>query len=200
MLLGAVSLSGIAAEAPLAVPLSPQTAETLLTVASDEYVLRQGDKVQVKVFQEDDLTSLSQIGKEGMLTMPLIGPVKVVSNSVAEATKRIRELLAKDYLVNPQVTLTVIELAKRRFSVLGAVQRPQTYEIPQDESVSLLQAVAMAGGYNRLGNPHNVTVSRIVDGQKKTFRLDADKMASEKGEKPFEIQPDDVIVVKEKSW
>ena len=184
--------SGNAPDAPPAPTASGGSA------VSPEYVLRPGDVVQVKVYQEEDLTSLSRIGKDGVISMPLLGSVKVASNTVQVATGVIRDLLAKDYLVNPQVTLSVTEFAKRRFTVLGQVQRPGTYDMPSDESVSLLQAIASAGGYTRIGNARKITVQRTVGTENKTFRLDAEAMAKDKNQKTFDIQPDDVIVVGEK--
>ncbi len=154
--------------------------------------------MQVKVYQEEDLTSVSRIGREGTITMPLLGSVKVVSNSLEQATIIVRDLLAKDYLVDPQVNLNVTEFAKRRFTVLGQVQRPSTYDMPSDESVSLLQAIAMAGGYTRIGNAHKITVQRTAGTENLVIHLDAAAMALKKEAKPFEILPDDVIVVGEK--
>jgi protein involved in polysaccharide export with SLBB domain len=169
-----------------------------VSVVSPQYILRQGDVVQVKVYQEDDLTSISRIGKDGAITMPLLGSVKVVSNSLGQATIIIHDLLAKDYLVNPQVTLNVTEFAKRRFTVLGQVQRPGTYDMPADDSVSLLQAIATAGGYTRIANAHKITVQRSVGTENRLIRLDAEARASKIQEKPFEILPDDVILVGER--
>jgi protein involved in polysaccharide export with SLBB domain len=171
-----------------------------VTVASPQYILRSGDVVQVKVYQEDDLTSISRIGTDGTISMPLLGSVKVISNTVDEASAVIRNLLAQDYLVNPQVSLNVTEFAKRRFTVLGQVQRPGTYDMPTDDSVSLLQAVATAGGYTRIGNPSKITVQRVVNGVNTSRKLDADKMMRDKKQKPFVVQPDDVIFVGEKAF
>jgi polysaccharide export outer membrane protein len=169
-----------------------------LTAASPQYVLRAGDVVQVKVYQEEDLTSTSRIGKEGTLVMPLLGSVKVGSNTLAEATVILHDLLEKDYLVNPQVSLNVTEFAKRRFTVLGQVQKPGTYDMPTDESVSLLQAIATAGGYTRIGNPRRITVQRTVDNTNTLLKLDAEAMANNKKQQPFVVLPDDVIIVGEK--
>jgi len=169
-----------------------------LSATSPQYILRPGDVVQVKVYQEEDLTSVSRIGKEGTISMPLLGSVKVVSNSLEKATMIVRDLLAKDYLVDPQVNLNVTEFAKRRFTVLGQVQRPGTYDMPADEAVSLLQAVATAGGYTRIANSHKITVQRTVGTENKLIRVDAEAMALNKKQKPFDILPDDVIVVGER--
>ena len=168
------------------------------SAASPEYILRQGDVVTVKVYQEEDLASVSRIGKNGAITMPLLGSVKVVSNSLEQASRIIHDLLAIDYLVNPQVTLNVTEFAKRRFTVLGQVQRPNTYDMPADDSVSLLQAIATAGGYTRIGNPRKITVQRTIGTDNKLIKLDAEAMALDKKIKPFEILPDDVILIGEK--
>ena len=167
------------------------------TLVSPEYVLRPGDVVQVKVYQEDDLASTSRIGPDGAIAIPLLGSVRVASNTVSQASAIITSLLAKDYLVNPQVTLNVTEFAKRRFTVLGQVQRPGTYEMPAHESVNLLQAIAAAGGFTRIGNPHRITVQRMVGAENKKISLDSEAM-SKKKEPPFLIRPDDVIAVGEK--
>ena len=166
-------------------------------LVSLEYVLRPGDVVQVKVYQEEDLASTSRIGSDGAITIPLLGSVRVASNTVSQATATIASLLAKDYLVNPQVTLNVTEFAKRRFTVLGQVQRPGTYDMPAQESVNLLQAIAAAGGFTRIGNPHRITVQRTVGSENQKIPLDSEAM-SKKKEQPFLIRPDDVIAVGEK--
>lgn len=166
-------------------------------LVSPEYVLLPGDVVQVKVYQEDDLASTSRIGPDGAISMPLLGSVRVAGATINQATATITSLLAKDYLVSPQVTLNVTEFAKRRFTVLGQVQRPGTYELPPQESVNLLQAIAAAGGFTRIGNPHRITVQRMVGSENQKITLDSEAM-SKKKEPPFLIRPDDVIAVGEK--
>jgi polysaccharide export outer membrane protein len=182
-----------------AAPAAPRTSEgPTLSATSPQYILRQGDVVQVKVYQEEDLTSVSRIGRDGTITMPLLGSVKVVSNSLEQATVIIRDLLGKDYLVDPQLNLNVTEFAKRRFTVLGQVQHPGTFEMPAEDAVTLLQAIATAGGYTRIANSRKITVQRTVGTENKLIRLDAEAMAFDKKEKPFEILPDDVVVVYER--
>ena len=162
------------------------------------YILSPSDVVQVKVYQEDDLESKLRIARDGTTSFPLIGVIKLGGKTVEQAANLIRDELAKDYLVNPQVTLTVIEYAKRRFTVLGQVQKPGTFEIPNEESVTLLQAIAMAGGYTRLANKANVTVTRTANGKKATFSLDVNHATSDLKVQPFIIIPDDTITVPER--
>lgn len=194
-----VGCSAQADDSPQFTPPSevPNTRGTGALMVAPDYMLRPGDVVQVKVYQEEDLASTSRIGPDGAITMPLLGSVKVASNTVSQATSIVAALLAKDYLVNPQVTLNVTEFAKRRFTVLGQVQRPGTYEMPAAESVNLLQAIAAAGGFTRIGNPRKITVQRSVESENRKIRLDSEAMSKEK-EQLFLIRPDDVITVGEK--
>lgn len=167
-------------------------------VPSRLYVLKPNDVVLVKVYQEEDLTIQARVARDGSINLPLLGTVQVGSNSVEKAIGIIRDGLAKDYLVNPQVSLSIVEYAKRRFTVLGQVNRPGTYEMPGDDQINLLQAIAMAGGYTRIGAPKKITVQRVVAAETKVFQLNAESMAKNEGEKPFEIQEDDTITVGEK--
>jgi polysaccharide export outer membrane protein len=161
------------------------------------YRLSPNDVVRVKVFQEDDLTTELRLAKDGTATFPLLGVINIGGKTVDEAAAAIRDLLGKDYLVNPQVTLTVVEYAKRRFMVLGQVQKPGSYDIPSEESVTLLQAIAMAGGFTRLAVQSKLTVVRTAGG-KRTFSVDVKSNANDPNTKPFEIQPDDTIIVAER--
>ncbi len=161
------------------------------------YKLSPNDVVKIKVFQEDDLTTEIRLAKDGTGTFPLLGVITLGGKTVDEAAASIRELLGKDYLVNPQVTLTVVEYSKRRFTVLGQVQKPGSYDIPSEESVTLLQAIAMAGGFTRLAVQSKVTITR-TSGGKKTFSVDVKSAANDPDTKPFEILHDDTIIVSER--
>lgn len=168
------------------------------TNARPDYILAPNDIVTVKVYQEDDLDAKVRISKDGSIVLPLLGQVTIGGKTREQAARLIRDLLAEKYLVNPQVSLDIAEYSKRRFTVLGQVQRPGTFEMPGDESVNLLQAISMAGGYTRLGAGNRVTVQRVDNGENKSIKLDADSMAKEKGVKIFEILPDDTITIGEK--
>ncbi|HMJ91562.1 MAG TPA: polysaccharide biosynthesis/export family protein [Candidatus Acidoferrum sp.] len=166
--------------------------------ARPDYVLVPSDIVQVKVYQEDDLDAKVRLAKDGTVTLPLLGAVNIGGKTREQAAAAIKARLGEKYLVNPQVTVEIVEYSKRRFTVLGQVQRPGTYEFPGDESVNLLQGISMAGGYTRLGAANRITVQRGEGRDKNIFKLDADSMAKEKNVTMFEIAPDDTITVGEK--
>jgi protein involved in polysaccharide export with SLBB domain len=183
-----------AAETPASTPgITPVAIEEIRS-----YTLSPNDVVRIKVFQEEDLTTEMRLAKDGSGTFPLLGSINLGGKTVDEAAASIRDLLGKDYLVNPQVTVTVTEYSKRRFTVLGQVQKPGSYDIPSEESVTLLQAIAMAGGFTRLAVQSKVTITRTAVGAKKTFAVDVKSAANDPNTKPFEILPDDTIIISER--
>jgi polysaccharide export outer membrane protein len=159
--------------------------------------LAPNDLIEVKVFQEDDLQSTLRVSRAGTITFPLIGVVKVAGRTPEEAARLIRDALAKDYLVNPQVSVTVTESFKQRFTVLGQVQKPGAYDMPERDALSLLQAIGMAGGYTRIADPAKITLKRREDGRETVMKLDGKKMASGATSSSFEVRPGDVITVGE---
>jgi protein involved in polysaccharide export with SLBB domain len=165
---------------------------------SRSIALRDGDMIEVKVFQEEELSARVRVDPEGQITLPLLGRVNVAGKSIEDAQRHIQILLGQDYLVNPQVILNIVELAKRRFSVIGQVQQPGFFIIPESEKLNLLQAISMAGGYTRLANPSRVVIKRMVNGSITVLKVDAQAMAKEAGAKVIEVQADDMIEVSER--
>ena len=177
---------------------STVTAPTGTTTAtSPNYILSPNDLLDIRVFQEDDLRTLTRVPQDGVINFPLVGSIKIGGKSVAQATELIRSKLQSDFLVNPQVNLTITEYAKRRFSIIGQVQKPGSYDIPDESKITLLDAIAMAGGFTRIANQSDITVKRISQGQETIYRLNASRMAKAEGSKAFKVEEGDTIYIKE---
>jgi polysaccharide export outer membrane protein len=153
--------------------------------------------IQIQVFQEDELHTTARVGKDGRITFPLLGGVVVGGKTIPETASTITQAL-KEYIVRPQVAVRILEYTKRRFTVLGQVNRPGTFELPEENPLSLLEAIGMAGGYSRIANPSRVTVKRhSPNGSEEVFRLDAKQMAKSRRAAPFIIQSGDTLVIDE---
>src|SRR5438477_10639952 len=126
------------------------------------YILSANDQVAVEVFGEDDLRTNARLNGEGNLSVPLLGSIHLAGLTLTQASSKLTEFYARDYLVNPKVNVMLIGYAKRRFSVLGQVNRPGSYEMPDGSpgGIDLLEAIAMAGGYTRIAAPERVNVRR----------------------------------------
>jgi protein involved in polysaccharide export with SLBB domain len=164
------------------------------------HVLLPGEFVQIKVFQEPDLDTAVRIPGDGIVNFPLIGEVSLAGQSVQQATRVIHDRLQARFLVNPQVSIAVLEPAKRLFTVLGQVQRPGTYRFPatEQQNLDLLQVIGIAGGYTRLADQGRIIVKRQIDGSEKVMRLDGKRLARGENVEPFLIMSGDVITVGER--
>ena len=163
------------------------------------YVLRNNDQVAVEVFGEEDLRTNSRLNGEGNLSLPLLGSVHLAGMTLAQAASKVTELYGRDYLVNPRVNITLVGYAKRRFTMLGQVNRPGSYEMPEGspDGVDLLEAIAMAGGYTRIAAPERITVRHRSDtGDDEILRVDAKRLAKRGGES-FQVRPGDTVTVAE---
>jgi protein involved in polysaccharide export with SLBB domain len=165
--------------------------------AANNYRLSANDLVEIRVFQEPDLDSRVRIGGDGSVTLPLVGTVALGGKTVNEASDFLRRKYGERFLVNPQLTVTVTDFSKKRFTVLGQVQSPGSYSMPDNEDVTLLQAIGMAGGYTRIAEPSNITVKRVENGAESLMKLNAKRMARGGASAAFKIHPGDVINVPE---
>lgn len=161
------------------------------------YRISPNDLIHIKVYQEDDLETKLRVSADGSATFPLLGAVQLGGKSVDEATALIRRELARDYLVNPQVTLVVLEYSKKRFTVLGQVQKPGSFEIPSEEVVYFPQAIALAGGFTRIAKKSKVSVTRQFGGKATTIYIDATSRSASGDPQTFQVLPGDTITVEE---
>jgi polysaccharide export outer membrane protein len=191
------AFSSINAQQQSAFSNQESTDPILASDPNSDYVLRPNDLVSVSVFQENDLFTRDRIAADGTIMMALVGRVKVAGKTVISAGEIIKGLLEKDYLVNPQVTMSLVEHSKQLFTALGQVASPGTYELPQNGSMSLLQAIGRAGGFSRLANPSKITIKRVVGNREQVFKVDGKKLAGQDGVTPFTVLPGDVITVAE---
>lgn len=108
-----------------------------------DYLIRVGDLLQIIVFKEADLNITTEVDSDGIIQFPLIGNVKVEGLSVKTAEQLIVDLLAQDYLINPQVEISIRQSGK--ISVFGLVRSPGSYQL--SPGMGLTDAIGMAGGF-----------------------------------------------------
>ena len=119
------------------------------------YQLGAGDVISIRVFGEDDL-SLDRIRLSDAATVayPLLGEVRALGRTPIELETVIRERLAGDYLVNPRVTVNVLEY--RQFYVNGAVSSPGGYAF--EPGMTVRRAIALAGGTTDRASRRNMHI------------------------------------------
>lgn len=197
----ALCLGGVlVAQQEAAVSLDVSSSGGLSTAApSADYQLLPSDLLQVRVFQEEDMTREVAVSQDYTISLPLIGSINVKGRSLRQTEDLIRQLYDRDYLVNPQVTLIVKRYAERTVNVLGSVNSPQAVSFPPERGLTLLEAIARAGGFSRLANRSQVkVVRRDENGQSTTYTINADRLISGSSSSGWQLQVDDIIEVPER--
>jgi polysaccharide export outer membrane protein len=152
--------------------------------AQTEYVLGAGDKLRVTVFHNDDLTSECEVDPSGTVTLPLIQQVPAAGKTVQQLEAEIKKRLSPDYVKNPQVTIEVLNY--RPFYIIGEVKNPGSY--PFVASMTVVNAIALAGGYTYRANKDEVQLIRATDSARKPVVAQRTDI----------VMPGDVIEVKER--
>ena len=166
---------------------------------STDYVMQPSDLIRVMVFQEPDLMREVRITQEYTITLPLIGTIDLRSKTVRQAEEIIRSLYDKDYLVNPQINLTVLEYTQRTVKVLGAVNQPGAIVFPPEQKMGLLEAIARAGGFSRIAERRKVRLSRTLeDGKSENYVINTDEMIQGASAQQWLLTKGDVIFVPER--
>jgi len=194
----AQTMPGTAASQPAATSTSRAAASTGGVSAPAGYILSPTDQVAVEVFGEDDLRTSGRLNPEGNLSVPLLGSIHLAGLTLTQAASKLTELYSRDYLVNPKINVTLLSYAKRRFSILGQVNRPGSIDMPDNspEGIDLLEAIALAGGYTRIASPERITVRRHDASGDQIFKVNAKRFTKGKGG-GFLVEPGDTINVGE---
>src|SRR5213592_3458225 len=152
------------------------------------------DVLTIDVVGEKDLSKELRVSSNGTVTFPHLGSVEVKGKTPAEVENLLKEKLGKDYLVNPQVLVTVKEYRSRTVSVIGQVNKPGNIALPAEQKMGILEAIAQAGDLAKTANKNRIEVSR--KGKTQKFTLD-DLKKDTSPEKKFWLEPGDVIYVHE---
>lgn len=118
-----------------------------LAQVSRDYQIGGGDVLNIIVYEEPDLSGTMRVSADGNISFWLLNEVKVAGLTPAEVEQTLTKLLERDYLVNPQVMVTVAEYRSKYVFVLGAVDRPGSYTLTGE--ATLLEMVSKAGGVDK---------------------------------------------------
>lgn len=184
------------AAAPSATPSAPASP---VTATSADYIVHASDLLRVQVFQEDDLNRDVRVSQDMTITLPLIGSVNVLGQTVRDIEEEVRKRYDQDYLVNPQINIIVVEYGHRTVNVLGSVNNPGAVQFPQEKGLNFLDAISLAGGFSRLADRKRVKLTRATpDGQVKVFTINADDLVQGAASDQWVLTKDDTIFVPER--
>lgn len=164
----------------------------------DYYKIAVGDKIDINVYEEPDLSGTFEVKEDGAIAFPLIGDVKIVDMTKKEVEDKISELLKDGYLVNPYVRVSVGKFGTRNILIMGHVGRPGSYPLPEDGNPTILKAIAESGGFTAMADINGTRIIRTISGGKKVT-INPHMSAIITGrEQDISLEPGDLIIVPER--
>jgi polysaccharide export outer membrane protein len=151
--------------------------------AESDYLLGVGDSIEIVVYDESDLTTKVRIARSGLISFPFLDDIQVIGLSIREVEEKIHAGLLGDYLINPQVSISIVEY--RPFFIHGQVVRPGGF--PFQEDLRLDKAIALAGGLTNRASKVDWIITRKVQGTTVTIKANIATL----------IQPDDIIKIEQ---
>lgn len=168
-----VLLSGLCVAVSLGVGARPTTAAQVVTeaapAAADEtaaYSVAPGDVLRIAVWKEPELSGDAFVRLDGMITVPLVGDVKAAGKTTEQIATEVRTRL-RPFLEMPQVTVTVTQAVSARFYVIGEVTTSGAF--PLTGRITILQALALAGGFREFAKRERIVLIREKHGERKAI-------------------------------
>lgn len=147
------------------------------------YLLGEGDRISIQVFDEPDLTMESLLGASGIINYSYLGDLQVAGKTSQQVERQITQLLQDGYLVNPSVNVTVVNY--RPFFINGEVRSPGSY--PYQPGLTLDKAIALAGGLTDRASTRKMFILKSAN----------NNQDEQKASMQTRIAPGDIISIKE---
>jgi polysaccharide export outer membrane protein len=189
--------AGAAKPSPIGTTGTNTTADTTPSAAStsNDYRLAAGDKLRIEVYKDDKLSQSLQIRPDGKITMPLAGDLPAASRTPTELRDSISAAL-KDYIANPVVTVIVVETTPQVVYVTGEVNKPGALTLASGH-MSVVQAIAMAGGFTDFAKRKDVLVMRRTAKGMETLHFNyKEALDDESRREPLQLMAGDTVIVK----
>lgn len=158
------------------------------------YAIGPDDVLDVTFWGEKDLAAEVVVRPDGNIALPLIGDVAAAGLTPAELTARIRDAAA-DLLELPMPTVIVKQINSRKVSITGEVAKPGRY--PLVGSMTVLELIALAGGFTDFADQKNIGVVRTTGGIQASITVNYKKLARMQDlHENIALLPGDIIVVR----
>ncbi len=187
LLVGVVA-TGHAADDAVKAPPPPQA----VSQAGPEYRMGPEDVLRISVWENKELTLDLVVRPDGKISMPLIQDVVAEGQTAMELSNTIHDKLLT-YIKEPQVSVIVLQVNAPKYFVIGNVAKPGTFSLRGETSV--LQALALAGGFTPFASPRNIKLIRNTAGKQEVRKINYNNMIDEGGEGNFLLKSGDTIVV-----
>lgn len=167
---------------------TPAAAEELLG-----YRIGPEDMLQVSVWNNEAMSRTAPVRPDGKISLPLLNDVQAAGLTPMELRQELMRRLA-EYIPHPEVAVSVTDVRSFKVSVIGAVPKPDRYELKSWATV--MDVLAMAGGLNEFAARSRIVVIRSQAGRTQRIPFDYEKVRSgDPTQANFHLRPGDIVMV-----
>ena len=171
----------------------PSSHEQGVAQDNGDYIIGKGDVLEINVWREPMLSGETIVRNDGMISLPLLGDMPAAGHTTLEVKEEVQEGF-KEFVSDPVVTVMLRVPASQRFYVLGEVNSPGEYDLAKDMTV--VQAIARAGGFTEWASKRRIVVLRREHGQEKRIPVNYNAIMSGRDvTQNLLLRADDTIVV-----
>ncbi|MDA7597911.1 SLBB domain-containing protein [bacterium] len=193
--------------------------------SADPFLIQANDIISVPELMMDSITVMGQVKNPGIVEVPVGDSLDVLTVLATagglteqadsfhifvrrhenghtnvhkiDADHLINNAKAKTFRVKAGDVVTIPVRTQETVSVMGEVNKPGLISLPNDKPLTLLDAIAAAGGYTRIANPKRILLKRSIEGEKKVYQINGKRLAGDNDADPVQLLPNDVITVGE---
>lgn len=158
-------------------------------VDPNSYRVGAGDQIGISVWREPELTRRQTVRPDGKISMPLVGDFDVDGLTPSEIQLELTKQL-KEFVLNPNITVEVLAVRSKKFTVTGEVGRPGSY--PLTGPTTVLDALTNAGGFRDFANRKKIVIIRGEERLKFNYN---DVIKGKNREQNIQIMDGDLVVV-----
>ena len=159
----------------------------------NDYVIGAEDMLQVSVWKNEAMSRTLPVRPDGKISLPLLHDIQAAGLTPLQLRDKIAAALA-EFMPNPEVAVTVMDVRSYRVSVLGEVQKPGVLQLKAPTTV--LEALAQAGGFRDFASPSKIVIFRKdASGQTQRLRFNYNRAVGGGGEENVSLKSGDVVVV-----
>ncbi|RDV38026.1 polysaccharide export protein [Bradymonadaceae bacterium TMQ3] len=156
-----------------------------------------GDRFLLRVYGEEALSGEFTVGADGTINYPHVGRFRADGLTCTDVEVELTLGLGQKFLKEPNVQCTIVEYNSKRIFIFGEVREPGTF--PYKNNISIIEAFALAGGFNERASTNNTKLTRVVDGVEIQVRVPLQEIV-EGRQRNLRLLPGDIIFVPESAY
>ncbi len=174
-------------------PTMGYSSQDVINVSKNPYKIGPSDLLDIQVWNEPDVSKQVRVLIDGTIVLPLVGQINAAGLTPSQLSESLKKKLA-EYIAEPEVTVMVLEGKYNRYFIVGQIQNPGEYYI--DYPISILQAIARAGGFQEWAKKSKIFVIRQTKSGEERIEFNYDEFVKgDKKVKNIEIVSGDTIII-----